>query len=398
MPPGRFAPTADQQIRIYQARLEDNPRETASWERLAVGYMRMLRESGDIGYALRAEQALHQALALDPHDSEARKLLAWVALAKHEFADALQQTEVLIGEGREDDGLYGILADANVELGRYPEAQQALQRMIDLKPGLSAYTRVAYLRELHGDIRGAIAMMQLAVEAINSRDRENVAWTRVQIGHLYLSQGDLGDAEEQYAQALQAFPGYHYALAGLGTIRAAHGRFAEAIQLYTQALAIVPLPEVAAALGDVYVRLGRPAEAERNYALVEFIGRLTQLNKVVYNRELAYFYADHDRGLDQAVRLADREATVRHDIYTADVRAWAYLKAGRVDQAEQMMGAALALGTRDPRLFYHAGMIAWKRGDRPRAKLYLAMALRTNPQFHVLHVGTARHVMAELGE
>ncbi len=387
---------ADQQIRFYQARLARYPRETGSWDILATAYMRKMRESGDPAYVLRAEQALDRALTLDPRDLNARRLLAWVWLAKHDFAAARRQAEALNAEDPRDYQVAGVLGDAYLELGRYPEAVQAIQRMIDLKPGLAAYSRVAHLRELHGDIRGAVAMMQLAVEAANPRDPEGLAWTRVQFGHLYASQGDFVGAEHQYTMALQAFPGYHHALAGLGNIRTAQTRFAEAIALYEQALAVIPLPEVAATLGDVYARLGRYEAAERNYALVEYIGTLTQLNRIVYNRELTYFYADHDRRLGQALILAEREASARHDIYTTDTLAWVYFKLGRLEDADRAMRRALALGTRDARLFFHTGMIAWKRGDHQRAERYLAEALRVNPQFHVVHADMARSVLTSL--
>jgi tetratricopeptide (TPR) repeat protein len=137
-------------------------------------------------------------------------------------------------------------------------------------------------------------------------------------------------------------------------------------------------------------------EAERQYELVEYIGQLTQLNRIVYNRDLAYFYADHRRHLEQGVALAEREAVLRHDIYTADTLAWAYFQSGRYAAADRLLSQSLSLGTRDALLFYHAGMIAWREGDEQRAARYLKLALRTNPYFHVLHADEARHVLHRL--
>jgi tetratricopeptide (TPR) repeat protein len=398
-PHGRLAPGGslpDQQIRFYQDRLADNPRDALSWDMLAIGYMRKLRESGDPGYALRAEGSLRRALAVDRRDPQAPGLLAWVALVKHEFAGARQQAEALIRDSPSDETLYGILGDADIELGRYPEARQAFQLMMDLKPGPAAYARAAYLRQLYGEVPGAIQMMQLAVEAGSPRDRENLAWSRVQLGNLYFGRGDLGGAEAQFTEALRLYPGYLHGLAGLGGVRAAQGRFDAAIELYEKSLAVIPLPVVAEALGDVYVRVERRTEAERQFSLVEYIGRLTELNRVVYNRDLAYFYADHRRHLDQAVALAEREATLRHDIYTDDTLAWAYFQIGRYAEADRLMHQALSLGTRDALLLYHAGMIARGLGDHPRAARYLERALQTNPSFHVLHAAETRAVLRSL--
>jgi len=116
----------------------------------------------------------------------------------------------------------------------------------------------------------------------------------------------------------------------------------------------------------------------------------------VYNRDLAYFYADHQRHLDEAVALAEREAAARHDIYTLETLAWTEFQTGRYAEADRAMTRALALGTRDALLLYHAGMIARGVGDRPRAAHYLALALETNPYFHVLHAGEARRILRSL--
>lgn len=385
----------DQQIGGYQARLKEHPRDTASWNGLAVGYVRKMRATGDVDYALRAEESLRRALAADPRNAETAKLIAYVALIKHDFVGARWQAQALLPRAPDDDYLYGVLGDADIELGRYPEAEQAFQRMMDLRPGPAVYSRVSYFRELHGDVRGAVAMMQLAV-AEWSPDREGQAWNRVHLGSLYFRHGEVGRAEQQYQAALQVYPGYPSALAGLGDVRAAQGRFAAAADLYERALAVVPIPDLAAVAGDIYARMGRREDAERWYGLVEFAGHLSAFHRSVFSRDIAYFYADHDRHLEQSLAMAQREAAVRHDIYTDDVLAWAYFKTGRDEDADRMIRQALRLGTQDALLFYHAGMIALKRGDRAGAALDLGKALRTNPHFHVLYAEAAGRLLHDL--
>jgi len=171
----------------------------------------------------------------------------------------------------------------------------------------------------------------------------------------------------------------------------------QAIELYKRALGVIPLPDYAAALGDVYARIGRSDEARRQYDLVEYIGRLNAINKVIYNRELAYFYADHDMKLEQALDLAKKELEVRKDVYAYDVLAWALLKNGSPREALAAITEALKLGTRDARLFFHAGMIHHELGDAEQTRHYLGLALVTNPHFHPFHSETARRVLREAG-
>jgi tetratricopeptide (TPR) repeat protein len=169
-----------------------------------------------------------------------------------------------------------------------------------------------------------------------------------------------------------------------GQVRGAQKRYDEAIDLYRRAIAILPMPEYIAALGDVYTKIGKSDEAHKQYELVEYIGKLNALNQALYNRELAYFYADHDIQPKEGLKLAQRELDYRSDIYAYDVTAWNLYKNGKAEEAREAITKALRLGTKDAKLFYHAGMIYHQLGDKPKAQKYLKSALATNPHFHIL--------------
>jgi tetratricopeptide (TPR) repeat protein len=240
--------------------------------------------------------------------------------------------------------------------------------------------------------------MQRAVEAVlaASVPRENVAWTQFALADLWFQAGDLEKSAAACRDALTSYPGYHRALAGLARVEAARRRYPEAVELYRRALAVIPLPEYAAALGDVLLKQGHPREAKQQYDLVEYIGRLNAINKVVHNRELALFLADHDLKPEQALELARRELDVRQDVYTHDVLAWALYKNGRLDAALAEMTEALRPGTRDARLYFHAGLIHHALGHADEARDYLERALATNPHFHLLQADIAHDALAHL--
>jgi len=225
---------------------------------------------------------------------------------------------------------------------------------------------------------------------------ENLAWTQFMLAEECLRVGNIKDAEQSYQDALSSYNGYHLALAGLAKVRTAQGRFSDAIELYQRAMAVIPLPTYAAALGDVYKRVGRDADAKKAYDLVEYIGKLSALNKSVFNRELALFYADHDYKLEQSLQLARRELEVREDIYTWDVLAFALYKNGRFPEAAKAAAQAHKLGTRDSLLFFHAAMIYRKLGATQRAKTYFESALALNPHFHIFYAESARRELQEI--
>lgn len=380
----------DQAVRRYQLRLQRNPYDATVYYGLGDAYVQKARESGDVTYFDLAEQALRKALEIHPRYSDALRHLAFVLYSRHDFAGAAMEARKAIELNPADSHAYGIVGDAHLEVGKYEQAEEAYQKMVQLQADLYAYSRRSGLRSLRGHAEAAIEDLKLAIEHGASRQpRESVAWAQWQLGSDYFALGNLSAAEGQYLSTLQTYPNYYRGLAGLAQVRAAQGRYPEAIDLYQKAIAVIPLPDYAAALGDLYTKIGRPEEAKKQFDLVEYLGYLNTLNKILYNRELASFYADHDLKLQEALVLAKRELEVRQDIYAYDVLAWALYKNGKLEEARAAMQEALKLGTRDAKLFFHAGMIAAALGEVDEARVQLRRALDTNPHFHLFHADLA---------
>src|SRR5438477_265292 len=206
--------------------------------------------------------------------------------------------------------------------------------------------------------------------------------------------GALAVAER--ARAVDVFPDYYMALGGLGRVRAAEGQLAAAADLYRRAVARVPAPDLVAALGDVHAAAGHADEAERQYTLVEYMGKVAAAVGTTYGRQLALFYADHDRRPEEALRLARLEAAGRGDIYTDDTLAWACYGNGRFAEAARAAHRALRLGTEDAMLHYHAGAIAAALGRDRIAARHLRRALALNPHFDLRQAPRARAALAAL--
>jgi tetratricopeptide (TPR) repeat protein len=225
---------------------------------------------------------------------------------------------------------------------------------------------------------------------------ENVAWTQFMLGEELFMTGNSEAAEDSYRESLKSYPGYHRAIAGLAKIEAARHHYDKAAELYRSAIERIPLPTYAAALGDVYTKMGRHDDARKQFALVEYIAHLSALNKTVYNRELAMFYSDHDIKIAESVALARKELEIRKDIYSWDVLAFALYKNRDYQAAAAADAHAIALGTDDPLLLFHAGVIQHAVGNDRRAIEYLHHALGLNPEFHVLYADVARNDLRDL--
>ncbi len=388
----------DNQIAYYQQLLKRNPRNATAYYGLGDALIRKARESGDPAYFNRAEEALEKSLEITPKNAGAKRHLAYVSYSRHEFESAAIHARKAIEMDSTDADSYGVLGDALLEVGEYEKAEEAYKRMMELNESLYSYSRLAGLKSMRGHVTGAMADLQRAITAGRDAKQpaESVAWAEWQLGIDHFSLGNLEKAETYFRQSLETYPNYYRALAGMAQVRTAQKRYDEAIDLYQKAIAILPMPEYAAALGYVYTKIGRPQQARQQYELVEYIGKLNALNKALYNRELAYFYADHDMKPKEGLELARRELDYRHDIYAYDVVAWNLYKNGKLEEARPAIDDALKLGTKDAKLFFHAGMIYHRLGDKEKAKNFLARALATNPYFHVFFSATAEQTLKEL--
>jgi tetratricopeptide (TPR) repeat protein len=385
----------DDQIVSLQDTLRAHPNNGEAASLLGLAYLQKVREVGDPSYYPKAQELFNRALDRNKEDLNALVGLGTLALARHDFAEALDWGQRAATLNPYHAAAYGVIGDAQIELGRYDEAVATFQQMINLRPDLTSYTRVSYARELHGDVPGAIDAMQRAAMAGAGR-MENVAWTQTQLGNLSFNSGDLSSAKAQYEASLTTLDGYVYGLAGLARVAAAEGDLPTAIDRYTQAIQTMPLPEFVIALGDVYTATDQRDAAAKQYALVDAMQQLYRENGVDTDAEMALFDADHDRNLDQALAHAEDAYAKRPSIRTADVLAWTLYKTGNAADAQQYSQESLRLGTKDSLLFFHAGLIESALGNRAAAIDYLHQALTINPHFSILFAPQAQTELTRL--
>lgn len=390
------ATASDKYINQAQQSIKAAPKESKGYNLLASAFMQKARETGDFSFNARAEEAVEHSFRVDPDNYEGLKLHSAVLLNYHRFPEALKVAQKAQAKNPNDHSIYGALVDAYVELGEYEKAVEAAQKMVDLRPETSSYSRISYLRSLHGDTQGAADAMKMAVGSASPQNPESIAWTRVHLGDELTNLGKLKEAEREYDHALHSFPNYHLALAAKAKARYADGDTENAVKYYKSAIERVPLPNYIAALGDIYAKLGQKDEARKQYEQVEFIEENGAASGT-YSRELALFWADHDVNLDKALEAAKKERETRKDIYSYDVLAWVLYKKGDYTEAQKAMDEALRLETKDPRLLYHAGMIALANDNKDKGKEYLKESLEINPFFDVLQAEVAKEKLKELG-
>jgi tetratricopeptide (TPR) repeat protein len=391
------APVTDPLIRAIdglQAHLKRSPSSHAGWSDLGMAYVQQARLTADPSYYPKAEGAFARSLAIRPMDN-ANALIgqATLAAARHDFSRALSVVDRALALNDYSATAYGVKTDALTELGRYDDAAQAVQRMLDLRPGLDSLARASYQRELRGDVIGARELLQRASEDASSPADQ--AFALYYLGELAWNNGDATAARRQYDEALTADPSYLAAQAGQAKALAATDPTA-ALAVYREIVQQQPQPAYLIELGELLEATGQRKSALEQYDVVRAATQLFTADGANVDLELALFEADHGTP-SKALRYATSAHVARPaSILVQDAYGWALHKAGREAEALEQAQAAVRLGTRLPSLRYHLGVIEAAVGDKAAARRDLRIALSLNPSFNPLQAKAARALLRSL--
>lgn len=353
---------------------------------LATASSRRARETADPAWYDRSDEALALAEKLSPGSFQLERQRVWNQLGRHEFAAALDAAKTLHERAKDDVPTYGLIVDACVELGRYDEAEEAAQWMLDLRPGAPvAMTRVSYLREHFGDLRGARDAMERAFYSTRPGDREARAWMLTQLAHLDNEEGLGSRAHANASAALELFPDYHYALKELATASASLGDDAEALRLLRRRYELAPHPENLFDVAMALRALGAAGKAEASALLDSFEEAALEESTSVDNAnlELIEYWTEvspEAGGIARARALAEKRLTCRRDIRTLEALAWTRFLSGDAEEAWAAIDEAVQVGSKNSRLRYRAGRIAAALGRAEDAEEHLIVACTTAPR------------------
>ena len=381
-------------IEFFAARVAEDPDDGEAQLQLGLALLQRIRETADPSLYSAAEDALQAARRLRPDDALPLVGLGGILLGKHEFAEALEIGESAAALDPSSSGARAVVVDALIELGRYEAASDAVDRLVGQSADLTSLARLSYVRELRGDVSGALEAMERAA-ASPGLAPENTAFALALVGQLQQQDGQPDAARDAYDAALRIIPQHAPSIAGLGRLAVATGDLAAARAHFERAVEILPLPEYVIALGETLEAAGNPADARKQYDLARAQIALLQAEGVVVDLDLALFEADHGDATT-ALMLAEAAYGETPTVRAADALGWALHRAGRDDEGWERAQEALRLGSRDPRFAYHAGAIALARGDEVAARRHLEEALQTDPGFSATDAEEARRLLARI--
>ncbi|HEV8281598.1 MAG TPA: tetratricopeptide repeat protein [Candidatus Limnocylindrales bacterium] len=392
--PTRVDSTTQARIEFLVRRVKDDPNDGDAHLELGLALLQRIRETADPSLYAPAEEAFVAARRLLPYDPGPLVGLGGLQLGRHEFTAALATARSALTFDPGSVSASSIEVDALIELGRYDEAFEAIDDLAASSPNLITLSRLSYSRELRGDLQGALAAMRKAAES-PSLAAENTAFVLSIVGHLERLDGDPQAARSAFETALDLVPNHAPSLAGLGRLAVGDGALHEAATYFERASAVVPLAEYVIALGETHQAAGDLEAARRQYDLARAEITLFKANGVAVDLDLALFEADHGN-TEEALRLAESAYDAAPTVRAADALAWCLLHNGRTAEALVRSQEALRLGSRDPLLLYHAGMIEADHGDFAIAREHLAAALAADPGFSAIGARDARTLLEGL--
>ncbi len=383
-----------QTIADLQTRLKTSPRDYVSWSTLGLAYVQQAKITVNSDYYPKADGVLKRSLSINTDDNFlAYAGLASLANARHDFAAAKRYAEQGLSINSYSAILYGALSDAETQLGNYPAAFVAVQRMLDRSPDTASLARASYTWELRGDTDQARALMQRALN--DAPTPSDGAFALVVLGDLAFNSGDANGALALYRKALDSSPGDAAALGGKARAEAALGQHLTALDDYAALVQQTPEPSYILEYGELLESLGRTAEAEQQYDVFIATQRLFAANGVQPDATAALFDANHGNPSD-SLRDAEQGIGSRPFLVMYDAYAWALHRNGRDAEALVAIDEALSTGMNNALFHFHKGMIQHALGDDAGARTELQKALSINPYFNPLDVPVAVAVLRDL--
>lgn len=384
----------DREIARSQERLRRLPGDWRAWATLGLQYLEMARITIDPTWYSKAEEAVTRSLLVQPTDNpEALAVLGALANARHDFAAARDHALAALALNPYSADAYAVLVDAQTQLGYPSEAAVALQRLLDLRPGLPAFTRASYDLELRGQTDEAAALMRRALDL--AIDRHDIGFCRTQLGDLALAAGDLATAKEHYDAGQATDPASITLLRGQSRLAAMAGDLDAAIAGYATLTRRAPTPGYLIEYAELLLAAGEPERAGEQLRLATAAHELFVANGGTDGLVGAALAMATGR-FDDAVREAQAEWERRQFVDVADTLAWALHLAGRDAEARPYAQHAVDSGAVSAGYAYHLGMIALALGDTEAARTNLTRALSINPTFSPLDSPVARHALSTL--
>jgi tetratricopeptide (TPR) repeat protein len=336
-------------------KIQKNDHDNDSKIKLAQLFVKEARVTGEHGHYYPAAIKLSDEVIADEKKNtdlvfNAMVTKAGVQLSHHDFSAALETGKLALKLNPFNAQLFGVLVDAHVELGQYKEAVEMADRMMAIRPDLRSYSRVSYLREIHGDVQGAKDAMLLAINA-GYPGYEETAWAMHTYGEMLVRYNELDKATQVYETILKERENYPFAVAALAEIAIKKGDKSKGEGLLKQAIDIIPEVGYYISLAELYKEQNRKEELE--FKKSEILKMLKEDEASGHNMDLeyAYVYQNLFGDLEKAKIYTQKELTKRPNNIDVNRTMALILKENKeIEEAKKCIAIASSTDSKHPDL------------------------------------------------
>jgi tetratricopeptide (TPR) repeat protein len=389
------AAVLDLDLDFYRRRVVRDPLSARDEGELARLYLQRGRLNSSEPDLRAAEAHARRSLALRTgRNGATAQVLAGALMARHAFVEARDVAERLVSADSSSRAARAMLGEIELELGDYAAARRTFGTLLTVRTDFVVAPRFARWEELRGRPDAAEALFRGALAqatAHHGTPASQLAWFHWRLGDLALRTGRLGDAQTELRLGLDAVPDDARLLGALARLAAVRHRWPEAIAYGERALARAVDPAALGLLSQVYAAVGDSARSADAFKAMS-VAVLNQPGP--FHRGWSLLLLERGAEVPEVLARARDELRTRRDVYGWDLLGWALYRAGRPREAIPASARALALGTRDAMLWYHAGMIRLAAGDSAAGRAALRTAIAINPHWDPFQPDSARAALA----
>lgn len=391
----------DRIIAFEERQVEEHPADQITRRMLAAQYLMRFREQGDVGDIERARNMAQSSIRLQAQgNTQAQMAVAAALLTYHDFRAALVSEDRAIAGEPFNNNAWAQKASLLMELGRYADAKRILSRRITGPENPTWKSIVARYDELTGKLdkaRALILRCERLADTMTLMPAYDRSYYHLRSAQLAFEAGDYSQSEQEFATSLRIYPQNSMALMFQARLFRAERRWRHALAAASKSAALYPLPQVLGYEADAQRALGMTRAAAQTDALIVAEERLFNVQGI-NDRLIANYFAERGIHLQDALRAARQDYDKRGDeIYADDTMSWVLAAMRRWQQARVYSLRATRLGTQDPVLRYHAGIIALRTGHRAQGLAFLRSALAGGPHFSPYYADRARRIVAFYG-
>ncbi|WP_138433831.1 tetratricopeptide repeat protein [Winogradskyella algicola] len=339
-------------------KLEENPNQYPYLGKRASAYTAIFDATGDVGYLIKAEEDLKQAVEITKGKTTSYlKSLASNYISQHRFKEALSLLKQAEENGDKLKGTQKMLFDVHLELGNYLTAESYLKEIKNTSD-FDYLIRLAKWEDHRGNLEGAIVNMEKAkaiAEASNLKGLKQ--WSYTNLADFYGHAGEIEKSYNLYLKTLALDPTDAYAKKGIAWITFSYEsnpimaqNIIDSVKTYYTSpdyeLLIAEIADYNEDESTKYAAISRYNDMVRNKNYGD-----------MYNTYNVIVYTDEMLLPEKAIEIAELEVENRPTPQSYDLLAWSYFKKGNIEKANAIIEKHVEGHTFEPAVLYHIAEI-----------------------------------------